>query len=50
MKAQEAMEEMEDSSKPSHTKTKASSLESGSSVKSIFQLLVHHLLMMRFRF
>jgi hypothetical protein len=33
MKAQEAMEEMEDSSKPSRKKTKTGSLESGSSVE-----------------
>jgi len=33
MKAQEAMEEMEDSSKPSRKKTKTSSLESGNSVE-----------------
>ena len=33
MKAQEAMEEMEDSSKPSRKKPKTGSLESGSSVE-----------------
>ena len=33
MKAQEAMEEMEDSSKPSRKKPKNDSLESGSSVE-----------------
>ena len=50
LKVQEALEEIENSSKQFCKKVRSVLWNQAVQLKSIFQLFVHHLLLMRFRF